>query len=86
MKFVFLSNSFSICPKLNKNQFVQISASHSSTDVSTWLINLPEEYPFKNQFSPVDKLSSQANTMFTRDIGVRKSFNKQKSREMIKPK
>ncbi|VVC45263.1 Katanin p80 subunit, C-terminal,WD40-repeat-containing domain,Katanin p80 subunit B1,WD40/YVTN repeat- [Cinara cedri] len=75
----------------NLNEFVVkdnkiISASHSSTDVSTWLINLPEEYPFKNQFSPINKFSSQTNTMFTRDIGVRKSFNKEKSREMIKPK
>ncbi|XP_008187002.1 katanin p80 WD40 repeat-containing subunit B1 isoform X1 [Acyrthosiphon pisum] len=62
-----------------------VGASHLSTDVSTWLINLPEEYPFKNQFSPPDK-SSKPNTMFTRDTSVRKSFNKQKSREMIKPK
>ncbi|XP_025415743.1 katanin p80 WD40 repeat-containing subunit B1 isoform X2 [Sipha flava] len=64
-----------------------VGASHLSTDVSTWLINLPEEYPFKNQFSPPDKsVKNNTNTMFTRDTGVRKSFNKQKTREMIKPK
>lgn len=55
-----------------------------STDVATWLINLPEDY--KNQFSSLDKSSKTSNTTFTRDTGVRKSFNKQKSREMMKPK
>lgn len=56
--------------------------------MSTWLINLPEEYPIKNQFSPPDiKIPSlKVNTMLTRDSGVRKSFNKSKSHEVIKPK
>jgi len=62
-----------------------VGASHISTNVSTWLINLPEEYPFKNQFSPPDK-SLKHDTLFTRNNSVRKSFNKQKSQEMIKPK
>ncbi|XP_050430947.1 katanin p80 WD40 repeat-containing subunit B1 [Adelges cooleyi] len=63
-----------------------VGATHYSTNVSTWVINLPEGYPFKNQFSPPDKSLKASNTMFTRDAGVRKSFNKQKTREIIKPK